>query len=164
MDTALAITLTSIVIGFLYRGKKLLDIIKGVYYTESLSKDNTPTRIQFLSASAGCLGCLCFPFFAMSFVLPIYLLFRLEWWIPIVAILIGLTLGNLLGYVIERVLKLPNHQTLDNDLFNNSLFNTNSIELSMDERLYKRAFRLLIFYNITSLIMSLLVIILNEIM
>lgn len=164
MDTILTITLASLVIGFFYRGEKLLDTIRGVYYAASLSKENTPTRIQFLSASEGCIGCMCFSFFAISFGLPIYLFFKTEWWISIAAILIGLTFGNLSGYVIERVLKLPNHQTFDNGLFSNSLLNTNSIELSLNEKLYKKAFHLLIFYNIISLIMSLIVIIQNEMM
>lgn len=164
MDTILTITLTSIVIGFFYRGKKLLNLIKGAHLSASLSKDRTLTDIQATNASAGCIGCICFPFFAVAFVLPIYLFFRLEWWIPIVAIIVGLTLGNLLGYLVERILNLPNHQTFDGSLFNDNLLNLNAIELSTNEKLYKRAFRLLLFYNIMSLIMALAVIIQNEIM
>ena len=157
MDTLLEIAFTSIIVGFFYRGKKLLKMIKGAFYSASFSEEKTLVQKQELGASAGCLGCLCLPFFVMSLIALIYLFFKVDWWIPVVGILSGLSLVNLLGYGIERMFQLPDHQIIDD-----SLLNLNSIELSMNEKLYRKALGVLVFYNIVSFIIALILIIGNE--
>lgn len=77
----------------------------------------------------------------------------MDWWIPIVAFLAGITAGNIIGYVIERIFQLPNHQT-----FEHSSFNLNAVELTMDNgKLYRRAACLMILYSIVSLVLSLII-------
>lgn len=93
------------------------------------------------------------PRYVFFFLTPIFLFFKVDWWIPIVAFLGGITVGNLIGYVIERIFQLPNHQT-----FEHSSFNLNAVELTMDNgKLYRRAAGLMVFYSVASLVISLII-------
>lgn len=153
MSTITIIVLTALVIGFICRAMKLFNLIKSALYYLSLNKDMTPTMMQFQSGAVGCLGCICFPGMCFFFVTPIFLFFKVDWWIPVVAFLAGITIGNLVGYVIERICQLPNHQTLVH-----SSFNLNAVELTMDNgKLYRRAAGLMILYSLSSLVISLII-------
>lgn len=139
MNTLLLIVLTAIVAGFLYRASKLYSLIKNVLYNSAIEKDVTPVQAQSQSASAGISWIVESPFFCLFFVLPVYLLFNVNWKIPVSAYLIGLTLGNLVGYLIDRLFQLPNHQKMGDDSFD-----LNAFELSRDIVTYRRALGLLI--------------------
>ena len=150
MSTLLTIILVAVVVGFLYRAMKLLNLMKtAIYHAANRSAETSEAQAQFQMASGGCLGCMCFPFFCLFFVIPIYMFFLVDWWIPIVGFIAGLTIANLIGFIIERLLQLPNHQ-----LSKFSSFNLNAMELSVSNVLYRKAFSLLIFYNVVSLITS----------
>ena len=153
MGTITIIVLTALVVGFIYRAVKLYNLIKSALYYLSLNKEMTPTMMQFQSGAVGCLGFICFPGMCTFFVTPIFLFFKVDWWIPFVAFLAGITVGNTIGYVIERILQLPNHQT-----FEFSSINMNAMELSVSNELYKKALGLLIFYNVVSLITSVFIV------
>ena len=153
MDKITVILLTALVVGFLYRGMKLMGLIKNAFYYSTLKEGVTPDQAQFQGASAGCLGMMCFPFFCFFFITPVFLFFRVDWWIPIIAYIIGLSICNLLGYVVERILHLPNHQN-----FAGSSFDLNAVELTCDNGMYIRVLGLLFFYNVSSLIISLIII------
>lgn len=155
MGTITIIILTALVIGFICRAVKLYNLIKSALYCLSLKKEMTPTMMQFQSGAVGCLGFICFPCMCFFFVTPIFLSFKVNWWIPVVAFLAGITVGNnIVGYFIERIFQLPNHQTFDN-----SPVNLNAIELTMDNgKLYRRAVGLMVLYCVVSLIISLIII------
>lgn len=113
----------------------------------------TPTMMQFQSGAVGCLGFICFPCMCFFFVTPIFLFFKVDWWIPVVAFFAGITVGNIVGYIIERIIQLPNHQTFDD-----SPVNLNAIELTMGNgKLYRRAAGLMILYSVASLVISLII-------
>ena len=152
MNTFFLVVLTAAVAGFLSRASKLYSLIKSALYYSAFEKDVTPVQAQFQNASAGCLGLLCFPFFFLFIALLVYLFFKVNWKIPVSGYLIGLTLGNLIGYLIDRIFRLPNHQKMGNDSFD-----LNAFELSRDIVTYRRALGLLIFYNVTSLVISLII-------
>lgn len=153
MGTITIIVLTALVVGFIYRAVKLYNLIKSALYYLSLNKEMTPTMMQFQSGAVGCLGFICFPGMCTFFVTPIFLFFKVDWWIPFVAFLAGITVGNTIGYVIERILQLPNHQTIEY-----SSFNLNALELTMDNgKLYRRAACLMILYSVVSLVISLII-------
>ena len=153
MSTITIIVLTALVIGFICRAIKLFNLIKSALYYLSLNKEMTPTMMQFQSGAVGCLGFICLPGMCFFFVTPIFLFFKVDWWIPVVAFLAGITIGNIVGYVIERICQLPNHQTLVH-----SSFNLNAVELTMDNgKLYRRAAGLMILYSLSSLVISLII-------
>lgn len=93
MGTFCVILCGSLVVGFLFRSKKLYGLIKRAT-GYSIRKAETAIDAQAQIASTGCLGMLCFPFFCLFFITPIYLFFRVDWWIPIVSFIVGLTIGN----------------------------------------------------------------------
>lgn len=153
MSTITIIILSTLVIGFICRAVKLYNLINSALYYLSLDKEMTPTMKQFQSGAVGCLGFICFPGICFFFVTPIFLFFKVNWWIPVVAFLTGISVGNLVGYLIERILQLPNHPTLGH----NSL-NVNAIELTMDDgKLYRRAAGLMVLYSVASLVISLII-------
>ncbi len=153
MGTIIIIILTALVIGFVLRATKLYKLINRTLYCLSLKKDVTPTMMQFQNASVGCLGVICIPGMCFFFITPIFLFFKVDWWIPIVALCAGLTLGNLIGYIIERILQLPNHDTYGGDFLD-----LNALELTMDNgKLYRRATWLMILYSFTSFIISMII-------
>ena len=150
----LIVILVAIVVGFLYRAMKLHSLMKtAIYYAANHAAETSEAQAQFQMASAGCLGCMCFPFFCLFLAIPIYLFFKVEWWVPIVGFFAGLTIANLVGFIIERLLQLPNHQT-----FKFSTINMNAMELSVSNDLYRKTLGLLIFYNITSFIISFIIV------
>ncbi len=154
MNAFTVILLTTLVIGFLYRAAKLYKLIKDALYYLSFNKEMTPTAMQFQSGAVGCMGCICIPSMCFSLFILIYLLFNVTWWIPIVAIITGLTFGNLIGFFIERIVKLPNHGSTKY-----SSFNLNALELTMNHgQLYRRAAGLMVLYCFTSLIISIVII------
>lgn len=153
MSSFVIILLTTLVIGFICRATKLFNLIKSALYYLSLNKEMTPTMMQFQSGAVGCLGVICFPGMCFFFVTPVFLFLKVAWWIPVVSLLAGITIGNLVGYVIERICQLPNHQT-----FEHSSFNLNAVELIMDDgKLYRRAAALMIIYSVASLVISLII-------
>lgn len=153
MSTILIIVLTALVVGFTCRAMKLYKLINSALYYLKFNKEMTPTMIQYQGATVGCLGGICFPGMCFFLITPIFLFFKVDWWIPIVAFLAGLTVGNLVGFVIERFCQLPNHQT-----FEHSSFNLNAAELTMDNgKLFRRASGLMIIYSLSSLIISLII-------
>lgn len=153
MSTITIIILTALVIGFIRRAVKLYNLIKSALYCLSLNKEMTPTMMQFQSGAVGCFGFICFPCMCFFFVTPIFLFFKVDWWIPVVAFFAGITVGNIVGYIIERIIQLPNHQTFDD-----SPVNLNAIELTMDNgKLYRRAAGLMILYSVASLVISLII-------
>ena len=153
MSTITIIILTALVIGFIRRAVKLYNLIKSALYCLSFNKEMTPTMMQFQSGAVGCLGFICFPCMCFFFVTPIFLFFKVDWWIPVVAFFAGITVGNIVGYIIERIIQLPNHQTFDD-----SPVNLNAIELTMDNgKLYRRAAGLMILYSVASLVISLII-------
>lgn len=147
MDTILLTTLTAIAAGSFFRASRLYSIIKGAYYYSNPDKDVTTP-----SGFAGCMGAMYLPFLCLFIILPIFLLFKVEWKIPVFAYVVGATIGNLLGHIIERLFRLPNHNN-SGDAF----FNQNAFELSRDKGKCWRAFGLFLFYNITALIISLII-------
>ncbi len=154
MSTLLTIILVAIVVGFLYRAMKLHNLMRtAIYYAANHTAEKSEAQAQFQMASGGCLGCMCFPFFCLVLVIPIYLFFKVDWWIPIAGFCAGLTIANLVGFIVERLLQLPNHQT-----FEFSSINMNAMELSVSNELYKKALGLLIFYNVVSLITSVFIV------
>ena len=154
MSTLTIITLTTLVIGFLYRAAILFKLIKSALYYYSLNKEVTTSMLHFQSEAVGCIGLICLPCICCFFIIPIFLFFKVDWWIPIIAFITGLTIGNLIGYLIERLIQLPNHQTS----YQGS-FNLNASELTSDNgKLYRRAIGLLLFYCLLSLIISLIII------
>ena len=154
MSTATIIILTALVVGFIYRALKLYELIQKALYYLSLNKEMTPTMMQFQSGAVGCLGFICFPCMCFFFVTPIFLFFKVTWWIPVVAFIAGLSVGNMIGYFIERMFQLPNH-----DVSPYSSFNLNAVELTGDNgKLYRRTAGLIVFYCVVSLILSLIII------
>lgn len=154
MSTLLIIVLTTLVIGFLYRALKLYELIKSALYYFSLKEGVTPANMQFQSSAIGCVGFICFPCVCFFFIIPIYLFIKVDWWIPVVAFVAGLSVGNIIGYLIERIFQLPNHQ-----ISSYSSFNLNAAELTYgDGQLYRRAVFLMILYSVVSLIISLIII------
>ena len=153
MSTFTIIVLTALVIGFLYRALKLYELIRSTLQWFSLIEGVTPNN-QFRSSAFGCVCIICFPCVCFFFITPIFLFFKVDWWIPIVAFLAGITIGNLVGFLFERLCQLPNHQTIEH-----SSFNLNAVELTMNEgRLYRRAVFLMILFSVVSLIISLIII------
>ena len=153
MSTFTIIVLTALVVGFLYRVLKLYELIKSTLHWFILTEGMTPKN-QFRRSEFGRLCLICFPCVCFFFITPIYLLFKVEWWIPIVAFFAGITLGNLIGFLFERLCQLPNHQTIEH-----SSFNLNAVELTMDDgRLYRRAVFLMILFSAVSRIISLIII------
>lgn len=154
MNTLLIIVLTALVIGFIYRALKLYELIKRTLYYLSLNKEMTQTMMGEQRNAVGCIGLICFPCILFFFITPFFLLIKVDWWIPVVSIFAGLTVGNWVGYLIERVFQLPNHQTFDH-----RFSNQNAIELTLnDGRLYRRAIVLLLLYCIVAFIISLIII------
>lgn len=151
MSSFCVIIMASFVVAFLFRAKKLYRLIK-LAASYSIRKAETKNDAQAIIAPIGCLGMMCFPFSCFFFITPIYLLFKIDWWIPILSYIVGLTIGNLILYLFERFLKTSNHH------FHDSAFDLNALELTHDEGLYKRTFWLLIFYNVASLLISLIII------
>ena len=157
MDTLSVIVLTSIFVGFFYRAKKLKEDINGVYDYEGISDDKTPSEIQYIQVISGCFGCLYFPFFAMSFITTIYLLFKVDWWILVVGITLGMTIVNLLGYMLERLFELPNHEKINTGC--GYMLNLNSSALRTNNKLYKKAMGIFFFYNMVSFVIAIILII-----
>ena len=154
MSTLTIIILTALVVGFIFRALKLYGLLQKALYYLSLNKEMTPTMMQFQSGAIGCLGFICIPCMCFFFVTPIFLFFKVEWWIPIIAFFAGITIGNIIGYVIERIIQLPNHQT-----FGHGSFKLNAAELTMDNgKLYRRAAGLMVLYCVASLVISLIII------
>ena len=154
MGTLLTILLVAIVVGFLYRAMKLHNLMKtAIYYAANHTAESSEAQAQFQIASGGCLGCMCFPFLCLFFAIPIYLFLKIDQWIPIVGFIVGLTIANLVGFIVERLLQLPNHQT-----FEFSSINLNAMELSVSNELYRKALGQLIFYNVVSLILSVVIV------
>lgn len=145
MSTTLLTALTAIVAGSFFRASNLYRVIKGAYYYSNLDKD-----VSSPSGFAGCLAAMYFPSFCLFIIVPIFLLFKVDWRIPIFAYIVGFVIGNLIGYVIERVLRLPHNKNSENDFLSQDAF-----ELSKDNGMVWRAFVLFIIYNITVLIISL---------
>lgn len=153
MSTLTIIILTTLVIGFICRAVKLYNLINSALYYLSIDKEMTPTMIQFQRGAVGCLGFICFPGICFFFATPIFLFFKVDWWIPLMAFLTGISVGNIFGYVIERILQLPNHPTLDHNSFN-----MNAFELTMDDgKLYRRAAGLMVLYSVASQVISLII-------
>ena len=154
MSTLLTIILVAIVVGFLYRAMKLHNLMqKAIYYAANHTAETSEAQAQFQIASGGCLGCMCFPFFFLFFAIPTFLFFKVDWWIPIAGFLAGLTIANFVGFIIERLLQLPDHQTHEF-----SLINLNALELSVSNELYRKTLGLLIFYDVVSLITSVIIV------
>lgn len=154
MSTFTIIVLTALVIGFLYRALKLSELIRSALYYFSLKEEVTPANIQLQSFAFGCVCFICFPCMCFFFITPIYLFFKVNWWIPVVAFAAGLSFGSIFGYLIERIFQLPNHQ-----ISSYSSFNLNAAELTYgDGQLYRRAVFLMILYSVVSLIISLIII------
>lgn len=147
MSTVLLTTLTAIVAGFFFRASRLYSIIKGAYYYSNPEYDVTKP-----SGFAGCLATMFLPLICLFIILPIFLLFKVEWRIPVFAYIVGASIGNLLGYFIERLLSLPNHKN-SGDTF----LNQNAFELSRDKEKCWRAFGLFLFYDVTALVITIFI-------
>ncbi|MBQ7181407.1 MAG: hypothetical protein IJR87_08955 [Bacteroidaceae bacterium] len=148
MNTLLLTVLTSVVAAFFFRASRLYSIIKGAYYYSNPEKDVTTP-----SGFAGCLGAMYLPILCLFIILPIFLLFKVEWRIPVFAYIVGATIGNLLGFLIERLFRLPNYPN-----FGEAFLNQNAFELSHDIGKTWLALGFYLIYNVTILIIFLIII------
>jgi len=151
MSTLSIIILVTLVIGFISRVVKLYKLTHRALYYERLNKNtkSTMTHSTYASVRGICLSCVCF-----FVIIPVFLFIKTSWWIPIVAIISGLTIGNLIGLLVEKLCCLPNHTTIDN-----SFVDLNAMELNMnDGLLFRRTVLLMFVYSIISIVLSLRII------
>ena len=151
MSTLSIIILVTLVIGFISRVVKLYKLTHRALYYERLNKNtkSTMTHSTYASVRGICLSCVCF-----FVIIPVFLFIKTSWWIPIVAIISGLTIGNLIGLLVEKLFCLPNHTTIDN-----SFVDLNAMELNMnDGLLFRRTVLLMFVYSIISIVLSLRII------
>lgn len=154
MNTILTIILSATVIGFLYRGMRLSNQLRGaILYASKPRKDASLIGAEM---TTGCLGCISFPFIILFLVIPVYLFINNSWWVAIISIIGGLTIVQLVGYILERLFQLPNHET---SYHMREGIDLNAMEMSIDVSLYRRALLLFFIYNITSSIISIFIII-----
>lgn len=147
MSTTLLTILTAIVAASFFRASNLYRVIKGAYYYSNPDKDATSPN-----GYAGCLAAMYLPSFCLFITLPIFLFFKVDWRIPIFAYIVGSILGNMIGYVLERVLRLPRSQNSENDFFSQDAF-----ELSQDKGMGWRAFVLYRLYILVIHIISIII-------
>lgn len=151
MSTLSIIILVTLVIGFISRVVKLNKLTHRALYYGSLNKNtkSTMTHSTYASVRGICLSCVCF-----FVIIPVFLFIKTSWWIPIVAIISGLTIGNLIGSLVEKLFSLPTHTTIDN-----SFVDLNAMELNMNDGvLLRRTVLLMWIYSIMSIVLSLIII------
>ena len=146
MSTITIIVLQTLAFGFSLRAAKLLELMK------KSVRDWMAPKMHF-NGALGCINIIYFLSFLFIIITFIFLFFKVDWWIPVIAFVLGiLPSGDLVGYVIERICQLPNHQTIKD-----TSFDQNAFELAMDGKLYSRAAGLVIIYCLSSLVISLII-------
>lgn len=149
----LIIILSSVVIGLLYRATTLYIHIHKAYEYAVKYNAKTDAERGAINASAGCITILCGPCLIWV-ILPVYLFIVAKWWIPVTSLAMGLTIIRGLGYMLERLFALPDHDALyQSDL------DLNAMEYTVDNRQYRRALGLLSFYIIISVILTIIIVV-----